>query len=495
MVHASLHATAACSHADMGSAPHVPYLPPEVHHIIARHIDFADLPNYRLVSKSCAEVGTPELFRTISFHCSSASMARIDAVKACEHLNKHVNTLVWDTNMWSIPNVRDYHEWVAYFRRKAHLQITEYMAVKLAPDQLLELANSHSEWEHYLDCVEDERAAKRYSNLQMFFGGFKSLYKLRVLNGQLATMPRGIEKTYLYPYAPEPDGPVAYYRGESLHNGDAYSHQRPGSWVCASFQNIGSIAWHLTKLRMDTVHWRAFDEAFDNVSSLQQLLSLHLTIGFEAEQCGAVQNRGIEYTFSDARGVFRRHHLMDFLVNLPKLQSLKLDFTRGFQRSGELFRRAASTISDLFSEHHTWPNLQKLSLNDVDSTRDAFLSLLERHCSTLKVLDLHNIWFEPHDSEDDISQVAFTVELPEVVVKMHNIMDLERARWTGFLGRTLDETYEVEVVDNIGWDLWDDRIVPSVAEYLVKGGVCPLNDNNMIERDSSESGHDSSESE
>jgi hypothetical protein len=82
-----------------------------------------------------------------------------------------------------------------------------------------------------------------------------------------------------------------------------------------------------------------------------------------------------------------------------------------------------------------------------------------------------------------------------VVVKMHNIMDLERARWTGFLGRTLDETYEVEVVDNIGWDLWDDRIVPSVAEYLVKGGVCPLNDNNMIERDSSESGHDSSESE
>jgi hypothetical protein len=487
MVHASLHATAACSHAAMSPAPHVPYLPPEVHHIIARHIDFADLPNYRLVSRSCAEIGTPELFRTISFHCSSASMARNDAVKACEHLNKHVNTLIWDTNMWGIPNVRDYHEWVAYFRQKAHLQITQYMAVKLAPDQLLELANSNSEWKHYLDCVEDERAAKKYSNLHRFFGGFKSLYKLRILNGRLATMPHGIEKTYLYPHAPEPDGPVAYYRGESLHNGDAYSNQRPGSWACASFRIIRSIAWHLTKLRMDAVHWRAFDEAFDNVPSLRQLLSLHLTFSFEAEQCGAVQNRRIENTFSDARAVFRRHHLMDFLVSLPKLQSLKLHFRRGSQRSGECFQRAASTVSDLFSEHYTWPNLQKLSLNDVDSTRDAFLSLLERHRSSLKDLHLHNIWFEPDDSEDDMSQVAFTVGLPEVVVKMHDILDLDRARWTGFLRHTTDATYEIEVVNNIGWNLFDDRIVPSVAEYLVKGGNCPLNDNNMIERDSSES--------
>jgi hypothetical protein len=488
MVHANLHATAACSHAGIGPAPHVPYLPPELHRIIVCHIDYADLPNYRLVSKSCAEIGTPELFRAIAFHCSSTSMARVDAIKACEHLNKHVNTLLWDTNMWCIPNVRDYHEWVAYFERKADLQDRQYAAVKLKPEQLLELANSHAEWVRYLDCVQDERAAKRYSNLHRFFGGFKNLYKLRILNGELKARPAGVEKTWLYVYAPETGGSVAYYRGESLHNGDADPHQRPGSWACAIFRSIGSIAWNLTKLRMDVVHWNTFDEAFGDTPSLQQLLSLHMRIGFEAEQCGAVRNREIYHIFGDAQVVFYQHHLMNFLIGLPKLQSLKLNFRRGFERSGESFCCAASTISDLFSEHHIWPDLRKLSLKDIDSTFDAFLSLLERHRSTLKSLNLHNIWFEPHESEDVISQNAFTAKLPDLVVRMHNILDLERARWTGYLGRTEDdEGYEVYVVDDIGWNLFDDRIVPSVAEYIVKGGVCPLTENNMIKGYRSES--------
>lgn len=88
----------------------VPYLPPEVHRIIAQYIHSDDLPAYRLASKLCASIGTEELFSSLAFHCSAASTARIRAIKACEHLSKYVDSLVWDANSWSIPNVRDLHE-------------------------------------------------------------------------------------------------------------------------------------------------------------------------------------------------------------------------------------------------------------------------------------------------------------------------------------------------------------------------------------------------
>jgi hypothetical protein len=485
MAHTSPHAEAACSDADMGSALHVPYLPPEVHLIIARHIDLADLPNYRLVSKSCAQIGAPELFREIAFHCSSASMARAEAINACEHLHKHVNTLVWDTNMWSIPNVRDYHEWVRYFKEKAALRILRNWDWMLEPDQMLEIAHSHSEWEHYLDCVQDETAAKHWRHLEAFFGGFKSLYKLRVLNGAITTTSCGIHKTDVY--VPKSEAPLAYYRGESLYNHDAISLQRPGAWAFSVFERFESIAWRLTKLRMDGVHWEVFSitsRAIGKVPSLEQVLSFHLKITFENEPIRYCHGQNVDYPIAAARFAFDQH-LMEFLVKLPKLQSLKLELARSTYLCKKTLDLAPAVLHDIFSEDHIWTDLRKLSLSDIDTTCEALLSLLERHRSTLKILKLHNIWFERHDSDPLASQAELILELPQLVVRMKEVLDFEKAKWSGWLGLTLDSAGDE--IENVGWNLEDDVNVPSVAEYLVKGGVCPLNETNMCGRLGTES--------
>jgi hypothetical protein len=462
--------------AKLDPVSHVPYLPPEVHRIIARHVDFEVLPDYRLVSKSCAEIGANELFRTMAFHCSSASIVRVNAVKACEQLNKHVNTLVWDTNMWSIPDVRDYHEWVRYLKRQAHLSRAS-RAVALEPGQLIDLANNHPEWERYVDRVRDEKMAKDHRNLQKLFEGFKNFRKLCVLNGRLVRTPRGIEKTAEYVRVPEV--PATYYRGESLYNGDAGPLQRPGGWACNAIQSFGSIGWRLRKLRMDAVHWSVFASAIGDVPSLQQLSSLHLKIAVQSDSRRHVDQVGNQYRV--AREALSQHHLMDFLVKLPKLQSLKLELSRKDHDHGHLFTRAPSTLSDMFSKDHSWPNLQKLSLIDFDTTCEALLSLLERQRSTLRVLKLRNIWFEPDEPSLVLSKVAFALKLPEVVGRMHEILFLERARWTGWTGRTCDDGQE-DFMNPVGWNLDDARITHPIAEYLVKGGVCPLNDTNMLVR-------------
>jgi len=144
------------------AAPHsmLTYIPPGIHRVIAQYVYASDLPNYRLASRMLAEMGAHRLFGTLPFHCSSASLARIEVFKKAEHLNKYCHTLAWDTNFWETPHVCDLDEWTRYFTARASFP-KEYqpmgMSEKYSKDQLAELAYSRHEWDRYLKNVRDER--------------------------------------------------------------------------------------------------------------------------------------------------------------------------------------------------------------------------------------------------------------------------------------------------------------------------------------------------
>lgn len=78
-----------------------------------------------------AEIAAQHLFETLPFHCSSASLARIEVFKKAEHLNKYCHTLAWDTNSWGIPGVRDLDEWTRYFTARASFP-EEYQPVGMS---------------------------------------------------------------------------------------------------------------------------------------------------------------------------------------------------------------------------------------------------------------------------------------------------------------------------------------------------------------------------
>jgi hypothetical protein len=474
--------------ADIDQASCIPYLPPEVHQIIAQHVHWADLANYRLASKLLADIGAFELFKAVPFHCSSASTARIDAIRTREHLNKYVTALTWDTNYWSIPNVRDLHEWQLYFMMKTEGPESEPpmpVGKKFCREGLIDLAFNRREWELYVDRLQDEKAAKAPPYLQKLFTGFKNLHKLHILNGNLKHTHRGIHKRSDYVLMEQPRLPASHYRGESLYNDDErLGHlQRPGGYAFTVLVSLKKMDWNLTKLRLDSVYQSTFWDPVGNVASLQHLASLHLriTLRFEAHE-GDTHYRDIRMTLGrhnwQAKKTFECHNLMNFLVNLPKLRSLKLGIAERLIKD-PINTGSPLAISHVFCEHHTWPNLEKLGLDCFDTIPEALLSLMNRHRSTLKVLYLHDMRITLPERglegrlHPSIRALIPSIETPpEVLTKLSEMLDLRRAKLTGHFGYTSPFIWHFDR---------EDAHQPSAAEkFLVNGGTCPLNASNCI---------------
>jgi hypothetical protein len=461
-----------------------PYLPPEVHRIIAQHINFVDLPNYRLVSKVTAEIGAEELFISTTFHCSLASIARAEAIKACDHLNKYVRTLIWDTNFWNISSIRDLHEWTRYFHMKAQYHKDTMVGKEKLADRYTALANSRAEWERYLDSVQDEKLAKKPSILHKTFAGFQNLRKLRVLNGELTRTHRGIRKTS--EMVSPPPIPAIYYRGESLHNdpGRSIGMQGPqdhdlqptSAHVFTLFRSYTATSWSITKLRLDAVHWGAFSFEVPGAEALQHVTSLHLKVtAREESRWGGHRGTNaqilIRQNIREARWRFSCGFLTDFLVKLTGLQSLKLDFGGHVYDDGLLYL-APATVDDIFMEQHTWPELEKLALRGIDTSPRALMSLLKRQRSSLKMLKLHNICIAV-DQESADPEALDPMMLPELLTKLREVVTLQRAKLTGYFSSGLN-------INNGTWKSWDlDSHGRAAAKYLVEGGVCPLNDSHI----------------
>jgi hypothetical protein len=470
--------------ADSPTEYHTPYLSPEVHRIIAQYINSADLPNHRLVSKVTAEIGAEELFGNITLHCSLASIARIEAIKACDHLNKHVKTLTWDTNFWNISSVRDLHEWTRYFNTKAQRH-KDIVGEEKRADRYAALANSRREWERYLDSVQDERLARRPTTLHNTFAGFRNLRKLRVLNGGLTRAHRGIGKSS--ETAIPPTIPAIYYRGESLHNDPGRSSGMQGpqdhdlqptsAHVFALFSSFTATSWRITKLRLDAVHWGLFTYETPGAEALQHLTSLHFKVTTREESRWGLHRvtnaaNSTQQNIREARWRFRQGHLQAFLVKLTRLRSLKLDFGGHLYDEGLLYW-APATLKDIFSARYTWSELEKLALRGIDASLGTLSSLLERQRSTLKVLKLHNICIAV--DQDNVDSEESDATMPsEFLAKLRDVVTLRRAQLSGYISSGLD-------ADGGTWDSWDfdtKGLAHAVATYLLDGGDCPLNDGN-----------------
>ncbi|KAF1845023.1 uncharacterized protein K460DRAFT_101907 [Cucurbitaria berberidis CBS 394.84] len=445
-----------------------PYLPLEVHRIISQYIHRFDLPNYRLASKGFAAIGAEELFRTITFHYSSASLARVTAIRESEHLQKQVQVLTWDTNLWKIPQVMDLHEWETYLLLKAeyfHLKSAGWTSEDTHATKLAQIVGSRQQWEQYLDNVQDEKRAKSYCASHEYLLGFDNVKKLCIVNGALVPGHRGLRKVGNNVLLAE-DNPATLLRGEGLH--------RSGDHVSASarpsvhaFQVIPELSGlDLKKLRLDALCWRAFCRPMKSISALQNLTSLRLQL--------TVQSEGADPDTGHARQDICDGFLTEYLTNLPHLESLQLDL-EGRICGDDNGYRAPSTIDDIFPPEHTWPKLRKLSLRYLDTTPGALLSLLRRHSSTLKILRLHSICLEMNLSDNNLY-----LNWPQVLQEISVTLHLERATLSGWLG--FDQGgYE--------WNLGEKRtLAVAAATHLVAGGECPLHEGNAYFGRSNRSG-------
>ncbi|KAF2830390.1 hypothetical protein CC86DRAFT_463700 [Ophiobolus disseminans] len=448
---------------------HVPYIPPEVHRMIAQYIHFSDLPHYRLVSRILSAIGAEELFSTITFHCSSGSIARINAIKTCPHLNRYVTTIVWDSNLWKIPNVRDLHEWRRYFHGRAFAaqQHGDAEHRKLA-DTFNSLRDNQEEWERYLDRARDEKVAKNFRNLQNMFSGFKNLCKLHILNGDLTVRHRGLEKRAEKPHPPECT--FNYWRGESL-NVDGlpvYHSERPCGYALAAIDSFGDISWRLTKLRLNSVCCKVFYGFMDGIQPLRNFSSFHLKLTVLSEPLWGRDVARWPRFYSNVlavRNLFHHQVFMGFLVKLPELESLKLDFCGRYFDENDIGHSAPATVGDIFDPGHTWPRLRRISLLHADTTHEALSSLLKRHQSTLKVLKLHAMMLEPDQNEVHARQ-SHARTWTDIFDEMNEVLHLEHAKLSGY--------FSIKDSDVPGCNFENEQYALAASAYLVTGGDSPL---------------------
>jgi hypothetical protein len=462
------------------STSHLPFIPPEIHRIIALYVSSADLQNYRLASRCLAEVGAEELFHTITFHCSLASLGHVSAIKSCDHLRKYVKVLVWDTNPWSIPGVRDQREWhdyLAIFKPGAHHGTLGHTMLK-SPlgKRLLELADSWDHWGRYLDCVLDEKQAKVPHLLKATLLGFPSLGKVHVLNGDLERAHRGLKKLS-DSIIPPLEEPTAYWRGESLYCDGSFvqTSQRPGSIALGVLHKLPGICGHLTKLRLDAVCWRVLESVIDRFARLPVLASLHLRITIRSEP--SYRNPHIPFPrvfrFHQARIAFQEGALMKFLATLPELRSLRIDFSERYEKSAVPVPLAFASVGNVFGYEHIWPKLRKLDLRLIDTSPKAFISVLKRHRSTLKDLRLHGMYIALELFEEDKSQKVQHMNWAELFQAMSAASSLERVTLTGHFC-TASSTDMADLSEHCTWDFADENLAADVARSLIQGGPLPL---------------------
>ncbi|CAN9224126.1 unnamed protein product [Alternaria alternata] len=439
-------------------AAYIPYLPAEIHRIIAEYVHREDLPSYRLVNRQLCDMGTEELFSTIVFHYSTASIDRLKRLAWNARLRGQVKNIFWDVNQWSVGNVRDFHEWERYFTQRA--QLDGWPNPNYDKSKYTHLSQNRREWEAYLDRVADERKARVDRDGLQVLERFYNLHSIHVVNGDLFLAHRGLQKVA----EGSPDashGPAVFRRGfetYSLRNLPGIETLLiPGEYCRSS----------LKELTLNAIQLKCFapltSSNFDNLSSLD------ITV--------------FPWTFRDH---FLRTQWVDpiiegfrrFLASSTRLECLRIDLNH--DQPDLDTRDVVLSIDQVFDYNHTWSTLRKLSLRHFSATPDTLLSFLGRHSSTLKDLRLHNIsWIVDDGDECGKSEQRFYASSasvrhcawPRVLQEMRKSLCLDHATVTGKLG----ENRHIR-----GWRLHekDDELAAAVSDYLVSGGQCPLTADN-----------------
>jgi hypothetical protein len=439
----------------------IPYIPTEIHRLIAQYVHHDDLPSYRLANRQLCDICTEELFGTIVFHYSTASIDRLEELSASERLRGCVKTIFWDVNTWKIYDTHSFEDWKWYFTELTIDRIRSEYGYEREEwvSRSYKLSENQSEYAAYLEKVDDEAKARKACERLEALGRFQNLRSVHIVNGELVLSHRGLRKVADHLPVALPES-CTMRRGEGindLHSFPGIEALRPTQQYCKS---------SLKKLKLDKVHPAVFRESplnFDNLRSLDLTLAMwtHHPLFWSDESQESVMVS-----------------LRMFLAGLPQLECLRIDLLSRDEYDGIELDWNRSSIHEVFGCEQTWSKLRKLSLRHFYTTPDTLVSFLDRHSSTLRDLALCDMHLRIHRSvpldENPTSREGLDVEhttWPKVLQELNECLSLERATASGTLGE--------DNVDVLGWLLdQKDGLPAAVSDYLINGGQCPLTADN-----------------
>lgn len=353
-----------------------PHLPAEIHALIASYLAPDDLPAYRLAAKHLADIGAQFLFRDLTFHASSASLARIQYIARGSHLRDFVQTLTWDTSLVSPSPCTS----ILCFDQDAHA----HHAALLADQQtVLSTLSTH---------------------LPALLAPFPNLHTISL--GAYTSHPNN--PTSLPPSSPPFSKPALQPLGTSR---PPYTHLTDTLPLLTTLLALHSPSTCTSTpppltLTLPSLNYAIFRPApyTTHLSPLPASPLTHLTLHFPlASPTHNPQDTSLALV--NCARVLHAGHLAHFLRKFPVLEALSLDFdarSAGNGRAGvalgDVFRARDGEEKEGGGEVHTWHRLRSLAIAHADVDAGTMAALLGGHAGTLKRLALSDVCLEPPGS-------------------------------------------------------------------------------------------------
>ncbi|KAF2450671.1 hypothetical protein P171DRAFT_503275 [Karstenula rhodostoma CBS 690.94] len=449
-----------------------PHLPVEIHDIICSHIAREDLHSYRSASKHLADIGAQYLFRHLTFYASYASLDRIVNIGNRDGLARLVETVIWDTSSISL-DVADLDDWktkilslrcqeLEELRSRWYRQIQNHDACEHRVQRYL-----WEEYERYKKLVATERDVQtlllaNVTNLLVPFSKLKTII--------IEKNEDDHEDEYLDMEVLEPRSTKLVKRG-MLHRYLLSRHvpYKPSTDLSPFVAALAAAQKSTHQVEARTLHYKIFSQ-LEYTQHLQHINVSHIThLHLRFALLDPSSNpQDSSLTMINCKHVLSQGHLRAFLTKFTTLQSLVLDLEARSPGNG----RAPVNLQDLFpreQEDGVWPHLKHLAIYHADTPASVITALLSSHASSLRSLALGDVCLDPPASWEPIfTDLQPRLELCSASFS-HFLFD---ARVEGFLrGRSaLMGWYcgggeSVEALSSLG---------PRLAEFMVKGGVCPL---------------------
>jgi hypothetical protein len=434
---------------------HVPFLPPEIHFVLAQHIRRSDLPNYRLASRALAEAGRKPLFQTIVLRSTRASVASFKNILQHEQLSKSIQTLLWDATAWRVgDSVRDWHEWTRHCESRAEI---------VDPDQALlyrELAATRQYWEAYSNRrIEEKVAGLDLCRLTLYDESFNWTSRLPNLKKIYVSLNNS---------CPLQESHVCQLLGEYCYLCSSSDDKwlpvvRPlGEWRGDRLGPQGTFVSHIIKAASNVPKYRLY-------GSNKNVLSILTNHG----PLPTLTSLKVRYCVQDLEFYDPSSNRMARLSRYPSLESLSLSFHGRDRKS----RITWVTVQELFEPVEErelpghppkcpfiWHKLRKLSLGHLDTSPRALLALLAGHSSTLRDMRLQAMFLGPDYTEIGESAVRHTWR--DVFSSIGSTTSLKKVRLAGEFGNKI-------CPDDI-WDFDQGNLATVVAEWIIQGGECPI---------------------
>ena len=448
------------------STCYIESLPTEISNSICHLIDEKDILNLRLASKFWNNIATFFFPRNVNLVFKPESFRRILEISRHPVISKQVTSLYYQ------PNILD--EYVSQEKWEKRIAYSGY-------PRNFERCPGPDASERSLRCWRRNLTKYRARHLHRYSRGYvKKAYKgytqryaeqedlrnrnygLKELSNALSHFPNLSEICLNHGraiYEP-PIGFRDLFAGGLLSAGEDYCGI---PFMRSLLHAIQEADVALNELQISSVDWRFLQQSGDAWVHMKSALR-HLTI-LELEISTAMEDHrdgdfGVEIPTCRRYLDNNTNKLPDFLAAARNLKHLKISF--------QWHEPCCPAELEQVFGNVTWPCLESIILEYIDATSVNLDRFFRKHASTLKHLSMETVCLQKGN-------------WPKTLERMNKVLNLKSADFRGYLlGEYPSQRWRLEpdALTELGYMRSQGiRTRKAVEEFLVRGGCCPLIDN------------------